>query len=247
MVMGPRSRELLSRLSDADLSAGSAPWMSVRDLVVAGVGATALRVSFVGELGWELHVDDGDVVALDAALREAGADLGVRDFGSYALDSMRVEKGYHGWGSEFGPEYTPFEAGLGRFLALTGTRPGEAKGGVDFVGRDALERIRPDRGGPITGWAHVVLTLDDDAHAALPGRPADPAPSAPIRVDGEVRGYATSAVTGFRTGRRVVLGFVEGGLSDRWDGITVDVLGTSCPAERHAHAVYDPENLRPRS
>jgi len=93
----------------------------------------------------------------------------------------------------------------------------------------------------------VVLTLDPEAHRALPGRPAAPAPSAPIRVDGEVRGYATSSAAGFRTGMRVVLGFVEGGVADRWDGITVDVLGVSCPVERHVHAVYDPENLRPRS
>ncbi len=247
MVMGPRSRELLERLSGDNLSATAAPWMSVREVTVAGVAATALRVSFVGELGWELHVDEDDLPALDAALCEAGADLGRRDFGSYALNSMRVEKGYHGWGSEFGPEYTPFEAGLARFVALSGTRAGTAKGDVDFVGRDAVERLRPDGGGPPPGWAYVVLTLDDGAHGALPGRPADPAPSAPIRVDGEVRGYATSAAMGFRTGRRVVLGFVEGAVAERWDSISVDVLGTPCPAERHAHAVYDPDNLRPRS
>ncbi|MEC9394320.1 MAG: glycine cleavage T C-terminal barrel domain-containing protein [Actinomycetota bacterium] len=66
-----------------------------------------------------------------------------------------------------------------------------------------------------------------------------------IHIPGEIQGYATSEVSGFRTGRRVVLAFVEGGLSDRWDGINVDVLGASCPAERQAHAVYDPENLRP--
>ena len=107
MVMGPNSRALLSRLTDADLSASAAPWMSLREIEIAGVMATALRVSFVGELGWELHVDDADLIELYEALWSVGADLGLRDFGSYALNSMRAEKGYHGWGSEFGVEYTP--------------------------------------------------------------------------------------------------------------------------------------------
>ncbi|NDH10309.1 MAG: hypothetical protein EBY44_00945 [Actinobacteria bacterium] len=100
MVMGPNSRALLSRLTNADLSASAAPWMSLREIEIAGVMATALRVSFVGELGWELHVDDADLIELYEALWSVGADLGLRDFGSYALNSMRVEKGYHGWGSE---------------------------------------------------------------------------------------------------------------------------------------------------
>ena len=89
MVMGPASRRLLSRLCDDDLSRAAAPWMSARRITVAGVEATALRVSFVGELGWELHVDDADLVALYEALSEAGDDLGLSDFGSYALDSDR--------------------------------------------------------------------------------------------------------------------------------------------------------------
>ena len=112
MVMGPKSRELLSRITDADLTKESAPWMLLREIEIAGVMVTALRVSFVGELGWELHVDDADLVTLYTALHEVGSDLGLRDFGSYALNSMRVEKGYHGWGSEFGVEYTPFDAEL---------------------------------------------------------------------------------------------------------------------------------------
>ncbi len=118
MVMGPKSRELLSRISDDDLSKKAAPWMSLREITVGGVAATALRVSFVGELGWELHVDDDNLVDLYRALHETGEDLGLRDFGSYALNAMRVEKGYHGWGSEFGVEYTPFDAGIERFVAF---------------------------------------------------------------------------------------------------------------------------------
>ena len=231
MVMGPKSRELLSRLSDDDLSREAAPWMSVRDITVAGAPVTALRVSFVGELGWELHVDDGHVVELYQALHQAGADLGLVDFGSYALNSMRVEKGYHGWGSEFGVEYTPFDVGLERFLDLN--KP-------DFIGRDAtLARAELP-----AEWSYGVWTVDMDG---IEGPAGDPLPSAPIRVDGEAVGFVTSASEGFRTGMRICLGYVEGRHRDTTAGFTIDGYGVDCPAVRHEHGVYDPDHERPRS
>ncbi len=231
MVMGPKSRDLLTRLSDDDLSRVNAPWMSVRDITVAGIGVTGLRVSFVGELGWELHVDDERLVELYEAIQGAGGDLGLRDFGSYALNAMRVEKGYHGWGSEFGVEYTPFDVGIERFVDL---------GKPDFVGRDAAlaaSSRRPD-------WSFAVFTVDT---AAAAGPATDPPPSAPIRVDGQPVGYVTSTSPGFRTGSRVCLGYVSGQHSATVDGFTVDVFGARCPATRHPHGVYDPNHDRPRS
>ena len=231
MVMGPNSRELLARLTDADLSKGAAPWMSLREVEIAGVMVTALRVSFVGELGWELHVDDADLVQLYTAIQEAGIDLGLRDFGSYALNAMRIEKGYHGWGSEFGVEYTPFDVGLDRFLDLD--KP-------DFIGRDQALAMaeRPAE------WSYGVWTVDT---AAMPGPVGDPPPSAPIRVGGEAVGFVTSASMGFRTGERVCLGYVEGRHADTTDGFTIDGFGARLPAVRHEHAVYDPDHERPRS
>ncbi len=231
MVMGPSSRELLARVSRADLSVESAPWMSVRDIEVAGIGCTALRVSFVGELGWELHVDDDDLVTLYAALHESGADLQLTDFGSYALNAMRIEKGYHGWGSEFGVEYTPFDANIGRFIAFD--KP-------DFIGRDAVLAMRDD----VPTWAYRVFSLDI---TGLPGHPADPAPSAPIMHNGDVAGYVTSASAGFRTGKRIALGFVEARFAADTAGITIDVLGTTCPATVHTRGLYDPDHRRPRA
>ena len=118
MLMGPKSRELLSALTQADLSADAHPWMSVAEIQIAGVKVIAMRVSYVGELGWELHVPDGELVKLYQAIEEAGIPLGLKDFGSYALNAMRIEKGYHGWGADFGTEYTPFDAGLERFVAF---------------------------------------------------------------------------------------------------------------------------------
>ena len=234
MVMGPKSRELLSRITEADLSKESAPWMSLREIEIAGVMVTALRVSFVGELGWELHVDDADLVTLYTALHEVGSDLGLRDFGSYALNSMRVEKGYHGWGSEFGVEYTPFDAGFDRFVALDHSDKG------DFIGRDAAMALAATP----ADWSYGVWTVDI---ADIEGPAGDPPPSATIRIDGEAVGFVTSASMGFRTGRRVCLGYVEGRFADHTDGFTIDVYGTQCPATRHDHGIYDPEHERPRS
>ena len=231
MVMGPKSRQLLSRLTGADLSAEAAPWMSLREIEIAGAAVTALRVSYVGELGWELHCDDADLVHLYNALGEAGADLGLRDFGSYALNSMRVEKGYHGWGSEFGVEYTPFDVGLERFLALD--KPA-------YIGREAaltMVNRSPD-------WSYGVWTVD---MSGVEGPAGDPVPSAPIRVDGIPIGFVTSASMGFRTGQRVCLGYVEGRYAEQMQGFTIDGYGIDCPAVRHAHGIYDPEHKRPRS
>ena len=231
MVMGPRSRDLLQRLSADDLSANAAPWMSVRLSSIAGIETMALRVSFVGELGWELHVEDADLVTLYDALFDAGADLGVRDFGSYALNAMRIEKGYHGWGSEFSVEYTPWDAGIGRFVALDKR---------DFIGATAARSSAEQP----AAWSYGIWTLDT---TTMPGEQGDPPPSAVISVDGEAAGYVTSASYGFRTGRRVCLGFVDGRFADRSDGFTVDAWGAQLPATRHEHGIYDPAHERPRS
>lgn len=231
MVMGPRSRELLSRLSDADLCREAATPMSLREIDVARVEATALRVSFVGELGWELHVDDADVADLYTALHSAGSDLGMRDFGSYALNAMRIEKAYHGWSTEFGVEYTPFEAGSERFVYLD--KP-------DFIGRETAQAAASEP----RQWCYGTWTVDLNG---LNGAPRDPAPSSPIRVDGRPAGFVTSASMGFRTGKRVCLGYIEERFAASTAGFTVDLFGTHCPAERHFGAVHDPANQRLRS
>lgn len=244
MVMGPQSRTLLSRLTDADLSKEAAPWMSVREIEIAGVAATALRVSFVGELGWELHVAEADLVGLYGSLCDVGADLGVGDFGSYALDSMRIEKGYHGFGTEFGVEYTPFDAGLQRFVAID-PGPGHDQGAVsddkgDFVGRRAVS----EAAGRPADWSYGIFTVDT---SGIEGPAGNPPPSAPIRIAGEAVGFVTSAAMGFRSGLRVCLGYVQGRHDQTDHGFTIDAYGTNCPALRHRRAVYDPDNLRPRS
>lgn len=225
MVMGPGSRELLARLTSADLSKESAPWMSVREIDVAGAPATALRVSYVGELGWELHLASSQLAAVYGAVCEAGEGLGLTDFGSYALNAMRLEKAYHAWQADFGPEYTPFEAGLARFIAFD--KP-------EFVGRDAVLKLRDG----VPKWCFAGFSLDSPL--------ADAVASAPIYCDGEVVGYVTSAGTGFRIGERLALGYLQSGVAGSDKGFEIEVLGERRPARRRTMPFYDPENRRLR-
>ena len=117
-VAGPKSRELLQRLSNADLSNAAWPFMRSGHLTIAGVECAALRVSFTGDLGWEIYCDVGDQLAVYIALIDAAAELGGGPVGSRALMSLRVEKGYGSWSREYSPEYWPQEVGLERLCKM---------------------------------------------------------------------------------------------------------------------------------
>ncbi|WP_299375511.1 FAD-dependent oxidoreductase [uncultured Tateyamaria sp.] len=225
MVMGPKSRAVLQGLTDADLSAEAAPWMSVAQIDVAGVPVTALRVSYVGELGWELHVASEHLATLYAAIRAAGEAHGICDFGSYALNAMRIEKGYHGWGADFGTEYTLFDAGLGRFANM-------GKGA--FTGRDAVAKQAETP----ADWTFVGLDID-------PTGPL-PLPSDPILKDDHVIGYITSCTDGYRLKKRVALAYVETGTLAMDEVAHVQSFGTRKAARRHSPHQYDPDNARLR-
>ena len=226
LVMGPKSRDLLSRLTDADLSAGAAPWMSVAEIRIAEVDAIAMRVSYVGELGWELHVASADLPTLYHAIMAEGAEFGVGEFGSYALNAMRIEKGYHGWSADFGTEYTLLDAGLEQFAKPQGR---------DFTGRDALvEQMQHP-----SDWEWVGLEVVDPSPWPLP--------SEPILKGGEVIGYVTSGTYGYRTAKMLALGYVKRGALAMDEACQVSILGAPFQAKRHPPAQYDPENSRLRS
>lgn len=204
MVMGPKSRDLLAALTAADLSATASPWLSAAEFEVAGVPVTALRVSYVGELGWELHLASDHLPQVYDAVWRAGEAHGICNFGSYALNAMRIEKGYHGWGSEFGTEYTLFDAGLERFADLKKS---------EFTGRDAVlaqaERA-PD-------WAFIGLEITD------PG--PEPLGSDPILKGDDWVGYITSTTMGYRTGCLIALGYVRKGALAPGDACQVQAFG----------------------
>ena len=225
MVMGPKSRDVLQPLTEADLSAEAAPWFSIAEITLAGVPVTAMRVSYVGELGWELHMASEHLERVYDAIMVKVREVGGCQFGSYALNAMRIEKGYHGWGADFGTEYALFDAGLERFAKLD-------KG--DFIGRDAVIAQSKDP----ADWSWVGLEVTEAG--------PEPLASDPILKQGECIGFVSSASSGYRTGKLLALGYVK---RDRLaDGETchIRVLGHDREAIRHNPHVYDPTNARMR-
>jgi len=231
-LMGPRSRELLARVSDADLDPIAFPFLTSREIPIGQATARASRVTYVGELGWELYVPVEQAGLVYDELAEAGRDLGLRDAGYYALDSLRMEKAYRAWGREVTIDDTPWEAGLGFAVRLDKPAP--------FVGREALleqrERILTKR--------LVTFVLDDAA--ALPWG------DEPILRDGRVVGSVTSAAFGHTLGRAVAMGYVRdpGGVDEAYVAggrFELDVAGDRIPARAGLAAPYDPRALRVKS
>ncbi len=231
-LAGPRARDILSAMTDADLSNAAFPWMSARGIEIGMARVLALRVSYTGELGWELHMPAECATGVYERLLEAGAARGMVDFGLYALESMRLEKGYAAWQADLTREYTPAMAGLDRFVDLS-------KGA--FVGRDALLRER-EAGGPAERLATLVVD-------AAPGEAAADAPTcSPVFVGGEAAGLATSGGYGHRVGASIALAYLRPDLAAPGTRLEIEILGARRPAVvAPARALYDPENARPRA
>jgi 4-methylaminobutanoate oxidase (formaldehyde-forming) len=231
-VMGPRARELMQRVSTADLSNAGFPFGTSREIDVGYATVRATRLTYVGELGWELYVPVEFAVGVYETLADAGRDLGLRDAGYYAIDSLRLEKGYRAWGRELTPEVTPFEAGLA--FAVDWNK--------DFRGRAALLAHR-DAGGAAAVRRRVVSLVVDAPHTNLWGGEL-------IVRDGAPAGFVTSAAFGHTIGAPVALGLVSnpGGAADRaWiEGgrYEVDLAGTLYAARVSLRAPFDPDNAR---
>jgi 4-methylaminobutanoate oxidase (formaldehyde-forming) len=231
-LMGPRSRELLACLTDADLSNAGFPFASAREIAVAGAPVRALRITYVGELGWELYVPAEFAVHVHDALVAEGRDLGLRHAGYHAMDSLRSEKAYRSWGHDISSEDTPLEAGLG--FAVAFDKP------TAFLGRDALGR---QRAAALTKRL-LVFTLDDPEPLLLGNEP--------VWRGGALVGRTTSGAYGHTLGRSVGMGYVQdpSGVDDRYVGAApwqLEVAGERIPATAHLVAPYDPAATRPRS
>jgi 4-methylaminobutanoate oxidase (formaldehyde-forming) len=195
-VMGPRSRELLSRVATARLDSASFPFGTSQEIDIGYATVRATRLTYVGELGWELYVPVEFAVGVYERLLEAGVDLGLIDAGYYAIESLRLEKGYRAWGRELGPDVNPYEAGL-----AFAVKPDKG----EFRGRAALVRIQAE------GVRRRVVSLVVDApHTNLWGNEL-------ILRDGAAVGFVTSAAFGHTIGRPVALGLItnEHGAADR--------------------------------
>ena len=229
-LMGPRARDILARVTAADVSNDALPFGSAREIVIAGVPVRALRVTYVGELGWELHMPLGQAGAVFDALMVADADL--RPVGYRALESLRLEKGYRAWSSDITPNDTPFEAGLGWAVKMKGDTP--------FLGRAALEAMA----GRLPAKRLAGFTVDDP-RAVLLGRET-------ILRDGQPVGYLTSGGHGHTVGKGIGLGYVrnDGGVDDGWlaaGRYDLVIAGEVTPARLAMRPLHDPEGLRIRS
>ncbi len=197
--------------------------MRARELEVGGLPCLALRVTYVGELGWELYCPTGSGLALWDALWEAGRDHGLVAGGYKAIDSLRLEKGYRVWGADITPDDTPYEAGLGFAVKLD-------KG--EFIGREALLAARePER-------RLACLVLADPRSVALG--------SEPVRVDGELVGRVTSGGYGYTVERSIAYAYVPARYAQPEQPVAVEIFGEWIEGEVAPEPLFDPAGERLR-
>jgi 4-methylaminobutanoate oxidase (formaldehyde-forming) len=223
-LWGPHARDILQATTLADVSNPTFPYMTARELAIGSVPCLALRVTYVGELGWELYCPSEYGLRLWDTLWDAGRAHGLTGGGYKAVDSLRLEKGYRVWGSDIGSEIDPFQAGLGFTVKLD-------KG--EFIGRDALVKKRetpaPER--------LRCLALDDPRSVALG--------SEPVRHRGRVVGRVTSGGYGYAVGRSIAYAFVPSEMAIG-DEVEVDIFGTWVGGRVAEEPLYDPKGARIR-
>ena len=227
-VTGPRARDVLAPLTGADLSNEAFRWLTAAQITVAGVPCVALRVSYVGELGWELHCELGRLAELYDAVVAAGEPHGMVHFGSYAMNVMRIEKGYKAWGSELTTEITPIEARLERFVDFS--RP--------FLGREATI-ARRDQADPLS-MVLVYCEVDATDNDVRGNEPA-------FDAEGNVMGIATSGAWGHTVGRSLAFVYVAQRFEAPGSTFELDLLGERRQATVLAGPAYDPANTAPRA
>ena len=227
-VAGPKSRELLRRLSNKDLSNEAWPFFKSGSLIIAGVECLAMRVSFTGDLGWELYCEKHNQLALYKLLIENASQIGGGPVGSRALMSLRLEKGYGSWGREYSPEYWPHEVGLERLIA---NKP-------NFINKNEVESVLalPAR------EQLVVLKLNE---ADVRKSNADALGGEPIFKDGNGIGRVTSGGYGYSVNMSLALGFVKG--IESGEEVDVMVLGKPHKATVLSEPPFDPESSILRS
>ncbi|MBX2826005.1 MAG: FAD-dependent oxidoreductase [Gammaproteobacteria bacterium] len=226
VLAGPRSREVLQKLTNADISNKAFPWLTCQSLQLQDTEVKAMRVNYVGELGWELHVPMDRQLSLYDALMESGAEYQLRDFGAYAMESMRLEKCYRAWKAELDHEYSPLRSGLSRFVNLDKD---------EFTGKEALlaeqKNGLPD--------LFVPFVLEDGDSDAIYG--------CPVWHQNEVVGYTTSGGYGHCVKKSIALGYIRTDLAIPGTSVEIELLGTRRKAEVVAEPIFDPDNSRLRS
>ena len=225
-LAGPHARDVLQALTDTPLDNARFPFMRSARVAVAGVACIAIRVSFTGDLGWELHCEAADQVNLYAALIEAAQAAGGGPVGSRALFSLRVEKGYGSWGRDYSPEYWPQESGLGRLV----------KADKDFLNKAAWMEIagKPPRD------TMVMLEIDTEEADAGGGEPI-------FLPDGTPAGQVSSGAYGYSVEKSLAIAYLKAGIAEPGDNVDVAILGRPHKARVLARPPFDPDGHRLRA
>ncbi|MCP3973798.1 MAG: FAD-dependent oxidoreductase [bacterium] len=216
-LAGPLARKVLEKVTDVDVSHEGHPFMTARQINIGHAPALAFRVTYIGELGWELYIPAEYMQHAYEVLAAAGAEFAITDIGYRAVDSLRLEKRYLAWGSDITPDYNPIEAGLGFVIDWD---QGE------FLGREALARV--EQAGP----SQKLVYLGLEEPIAVFGGEA-------IFVDGEAVGQTTSGNFGYTVGHSLALGYVPSATATA-DSFEVESFGRRTPATRITRAAYDP-------
>jgi glycine cleavage system T protein len=226
-LWGPRAREVLDDLTDTDLSNDAFPYMTAREISVGDVPCLALRVTYVGELGWEMYPPMEYGARLWDTLYEAGLPFGLVPAGYRAIDSLRLEKGYRVWGADVTPEDNPYEAGVG--FAVKADKP------VEFIGRSAIRAVRER--GPARRLCCLVLGEIDSVALG----------NEPVRVHDEIVGRVTSGGIGYSVGKSIAYAYLPSEFSATGTTVEVEVFGNWVPAGVAKEPLWDPRGERIKS
>ena len=222
ILTGPQSRALLATVTDADLSQG---WLTHQSAQIGDIWVQLVRVSFAGELGWEIHSQTGDTARVYGEIMAAGQAFGLRPFGMYALNALRLEKGYRAWKGDLSTDYSALECGLDRFIKLDKPQ--------DFPGKDAL--LAEHAGGVSKRFVTLKVAAGD----------ADAPYMSTLWHDGEVVGETTSGGWGYRVGHSIALGMLRANLAQPGTRVEIDIYGERCVAEvMPDEPLWDPKNER---
>jgi dimethylglycine dehydrogenase len=226
-IAGPKARDLLAKLTDDDVSAGAFKFLDFREMELGMVPALVGRVTFTGDLGYEMWVKPEFLTRLWDDILEAGAEFGIKPFGGRAMRSLSLEKSFGSWATEYRPIYGPFAAGMGRFVDLTKN---------DFIGRDAAMKEKQD------GPEKRLVTFTVDVNQC------DVMGNEPIYRDGEIVGYVTSGAFAHHVDRSVAMGYVPADMADMTDdgAFHIEIFGEMRPSTIAPAPLFDPTAERMR-
>ena len=221
-VTGPRSRDIIQPLTDTDLSNGRFGWLNAKEINVAGVPCIALRVSYVGELGWELHHPIASMLTLYKALVTSGEPHGLVHFGSYAMNEMRIEKGYKAWGSELTTEITPIEARIERFVDQS----------KDFIGKEAVVARSKEQLSMVLVYCEVD-TEDTECRG-----------NEPVYWNGKLVGITTSGTWSHTSNKSLAFAYVTPDLEQAGSRFEIRIMGQQRNATVLDAPAVDPQNVK---